>query len=31
MYSQSGDHLQKDLAKFSYRPDEKAENLRTFF
>ncbi len=21
MYSQSGDHLQKDLAKFSYRPD----------
>ncbi len=24
--SQSGDHLQKDIAKFSYRPDEKVEN-----
>jgi len=25
MYSQSGDHLQKYLAKFSYRPDEKVQ------
>jgi hypothetical protein len=31
MYSQSGDQLQNDLAKFGYRPDEKVENLRTFF